>query len=83
MPIVIINDMKILADPATLARHICRHFQMEQLYPLSGNMEEERLKIDQILDVCFLHFKRSSDRIVKLMVQERAITAGKLRLSEE
>ena len=26
MPIVIINDMKILADPATLARHICRHF---------------------------------------------------------
>ena len=56
---------------------------MEQLYPLSANMEEERLKIDQILDVCFLHFKRSSDRIVKLMVQERAIAAEKLRLTDE
>lgn len=26
MPLVIINDTKILADPATLAKHICRHY---------------------------------------------------------
>ena len=38
MPVVVINDMKILADPATLIRHICRHFRMEALYPLSQNM---------------------------------------------
>ena len=29
MPIVMFNDNKILADPATLAKHICRHFSME------------------------------------------------------
>ena len=37
-PLVVINDTKILADPATLIRHICRHFGMEQLYPLASNM---------------------------------------------
>lgn len=26
MPLVIINETKILADPATLAKHICRHY---------------------------------------------------------
>ena len=29
MPIVVINDMKILADPCTLVKHICRDFKME------------------------------------------------------
>lgn len=42
MPLVVINGAKILADPSTLVKHICRHFKMEQLYPLSANMEEER-----------------------------------------
>ena len=84
MPIVVINSAKILADPCTLVKHICRHFSMEQLYPLSANMEEERQKIDQILEVCFLHFKLSSDRLVKLTIQSRAFAAGKLaRWSEE
>ena len=78
MPQVLINGTKILADPATLVRHICRSFQMEQLYPLSANMDEEREKIDQILEVCFLHFKLSSDRLVKLTIRSRAHEAGKL-----
>ena len=69
MPLVVINETKILADPATLIRHICRHFGMEQLYPLSANMQEERQKIDQILEVAYLHFKLSADRLVKLTIR--------------
>ena len=66
VPIVVVNDVKILADPCTLVKHLCRQFQFEQLYPVL--QEAERLKIDKILDVCFLHFKRTSDRIVKLTI---------------
>lgn len=78
MPQVLMNGNKILADPATLVKHICRTFKMEQLYPLSANMEEEREKIDQMLEVCYLHFKLSSDRLVKLTIKTRALAAGKL-----
>ena len=78
MPQVIIHGTKILADPATLVKYISRTFKMEQLYPLSTNMEEERQKIDQMLEVCYLHFKVSSDRLVKLTIRSRALAAGKL-----
>ena len=37
MPQVLMNNMKILADPATLTKHICRTYKMEQLYPLAEN----------------------------------------------
>mmetsp|Transcript_23350 Transcript_23350/g.31267 ORF Transcript_23350/g.31267 Transcript_23350/m.31267 type:complete len:149 (+) Transcript_23350:58-504(+) len=78
IPIVVINDTKILADPATLIRHVCRHYQMEQLYPVANSMTAERQRIDQILSVCFLHFKTTSDRLIKLIIQQRAIAAGSL-----
>jgi len=68
MPIVVVNDMKILADPCTLVKHLCRNFNMEQLYPIAPNASADREKIDQILEVCFLHFKRSSDRLVKMVI---------------
>ena len=42
IPIVVINDTKILADPATLIKHVCRHYQIEQLYPVSNSMIAER-----------------------------------------
>ena len=84
MPQVIMNGTKILADPATLVKHICRSFKMEQLYPLSANMDEERQKIDQMLEVCYLHFKINSDRLVKLTIRSRAYAAGKLpNMTEE
>lgn len=81
MPLVLINETKILADPATLAKHICRHYNMEQLYPLAANMDRERQKIDQILEVVFLHFKRASDRLCKLSIQERSIASRKISLT--
>ena len=42
VPIVVINDTKILADPATLMKHVCRHYQFEQLYPVSAAFAAER-----------------------------------------
>ena len=83
MPLVVVNETKILADPATLAKHICRHFQVEQLYPLAANMDSERQKIDQILEVVFLHFKLCGDRLLKLTVRAKAAAAGKLNLTSE
>ena len=83
MPLVLINETKILADPATLAKHICRHYKMEQLYPLAANMDLERQKIDQILEVVFLHFKRASDRLCKLSIQDRSIAAQKITLTAQ
>ena len=41
-------------------------------------MQDERLKIDRMLEVVYLHFKRSSDRLFKLVIQQKAIEAGKL-----
>ena len=82
VPIVVVNNTKILADPCTLVKHLCRHFQMESLYPISSSKQAERQKIDQMLQVCFLHFKRCSDRLVKLVIQLRAVAAGKLDLSD-
>lgn len=54
---------------------------MEQLYPLAQNMDAERQKIDSILDVVFLQFKRCADRIVKLAIQDRAVAAQKITIS--
>ena len=42
IPIVVINDTKILADPATLIRHVCRHYQLEQMYPVASSFTADR-----------------------------------------
>jgi len=83
MPLVMINEIKVLADPATLAKHICRHYNLEQMYPLATNMDRERQKIDQILEVVYLHFKRAADRLVKLTIQDRALAANKITLTAQ
>jgi len=44
-------------------------------------MTIERRKIDQILEVVFLHFKRASDRLCKLSIQERSIASRKISLT--
>ena len=46
-------------------------------------MDQERQKIDQILDVVFLHFKLCGDRLLKLTVRAKAAAAGKLNLTSE
>ena len=56
---------------------------MEQLYPIKAGGEDERQKIDQVLDVVFIHFKRVSDRLVKLILQDKAIEAGKISVSAQ
>ena len=81
-PIVVINDTKILADPVTLVKHVCRNFSLEQMYPLASKSQEARQKIDMILEVVFLHFKRTTDRLVKIYIQKKAVVAGKIAMSD-
>ena len=42
MPVVIINKTNILADPATLCKHVCLKLGLKSLYPTGEDQIEER-----------------------------------------
>ena len=52
------------------------------MYPLASKSQEARQKIDMILEVVFLHFKRTTDRLVKIYIQKKAVVAGKIAMSD-
>ena len=39
-PVVIIDKVNLLADPATLCKYICRSFDLDDFYPTSDDEED-------------------------------------------
>ena len=68
-PVVIIDKVNLLADPATLCKYICRTYQLHDFYPMREEEEEDvqiRQTIDRLLEVNQVQFKRTSERMTKM-----------------
>ena len=67
MPLVIVNKTNLMADPPTLAKYLCQYYSMESLYP-SQSQSIERLRIDTMLEVVYLQFRKATDRLTKFEI---------------
>ena len=75
-PLVVYNKTHICADPATLAKYLCTVMKLYKLYPKDG---AEKIQIDAMLEVVYLQFKRTTDRLIKLHIQKKARELEKMK----
>jgi glutathione S-transferase len=71
-PMITINKQNVVADPATLIQYLCRTYKLEKVYPMKSDRVETRRRIDALLQLTQAQFKTTTDRLTKLLVQDKA-----------
>ena len=74
MPMIKIKDQILMADPVSLIKYLCKFYSMDGLYP-DG---DESDKIDQVLEVVFLQFRTTTERLTKLKLMKRALALNRV-----